>query len=125
MKGDWISRTILKRWEKAGKLKAEKGGSDRGKDYNHSTFVDLILSALLGIRGRPTDVLVINPLLAADAWAYFCVDGLRYHNRDVTIVWDRHGTKYQRGAGLTVLVNGRVAVAGLPLQKVKIDLAGY
>jgi hypothetical protein len=25
-----------------------KGGEERGKDYNHSTFVDLVINGLLG-----------------------------------------------------------------------------
>src|SRR5690606_21430980 len=47
--GDWISRTRLKTW-KNGTWSAEKGGKERGKDYNHSTFCDLIISGLIGIR---------------------------------------------------------------------------
>ena len=51
--GDWISRTILKRWQKEKNDQGEewpinKGGKERGKDYNHSTFCDLIINGLIG-----------------------------------------------------------------------------
>jgi hypothetical protein len=41
--GDWIARTRLSHW-KNDAWDPEKGGIERGKDYNHSTFCDLVLS---------------------------------------------------------------------------------
>lgn len=62
--GAWISRTILRRWG----WPAAKGGKERGKDYNHSTFVDLVITGLAGLRPRPSnDLLVVNPLVPPDA----------------------------------------------------------
>jgi hypothetical protein len=46
--GAWISRTILNRWRAGGMNMKAKGGEERGKDYNHSTFVDLVINGLLG-----------------------------------------------------------------------------
>ena len=47
--GTWISRSILNRWRAEGKKGVEKKGNrERGKDYNHSTFVDLVISGLIG-----------------------------------------------------------------------------
>ncbi len=46
--------------------------------------------------------------LAPESWAYFALDNISYHGHDVAIVWDRDGTRYKRGAGLTLLVDGRV-----------------
>ena len=40
---DWSSRTILEEWG----WREDKGGFERGKDYNHSTFCDIVLSGLL------------------------------------------------------------------------------
>ena len=44
---------ILERWKKEKNDKGEewpvdKGGKERGKDYNHSTFCDLIINGLIG-----------------------------------------------------------------------------
>ncbi len=55
---EWSSRNILKEW---GWL-YEKGGKERGKDYNHSTFCDLVLKGLLGI-GFENGEIKINPHL--------------------------------------------------------------
>ena len=38
--GDWTARTLLK----ADNWNPGRGGLERGKDYNHSTFCDLVLS---------------------------------------------------------------------------------
>lgn len=47
--GDWISRTCLKGW-KDSTWSEGKGGKERGKDYNHSSYCDLIISGLVGLR---------------------------------------------------------------------------
>ena len=47
--GDWIARTRLKVW-KNGTWDPGKGGVERGKDYNHSTYCDLIITGLVGLR---------------------------------------------------------------------------
>ena len=50
--GEWLSRSILEKWNWRG----DKSGYERGKDYNHSTFCDLIISGLIGIKPRVDDV---------------------------------------------------------------------
>jgi hypothetical protein len=73
--GDWISRTMLKTW-KNGTWDKEKGGEERGKDYNHSMLADLIISGLIGLRPRmEDDVLVVNPLVPGECLCA-CVCGL-------------------------------------------------
>jgi hypothetical protein len=104
--GDWISRTRLKSW-KNGTWDAGKGGVERGKDYNHSTYCDLIISGLVGLRPRPDDVVEVNPLLPADTWDWFCLDGIHYHGRTLTIVWDKTGKKYGFGKGLRIFADGK------------------
>jgi hypothetical protein len=47
--GDWISRTRLETWSDTGGWDTRKGGPERGKDYNHSTFCDLVISGLFGL----------------------------------------------------------------------------
>lgn len=118
--GDWISRTRLKSW-KDGTWDASKGGEERGKDYNHSTYCDLIISGLVGLRTRADDKVEINPLVP-ETWDYFCLDRVRYHGRVLTILWDRTGKHYQRGKGLRVLADGRDIAASARLTRVKIEL---
>jgi hypothetical protein len=57
----------------------------------------------------------IFPLLPADVWNYFCLDGVNYHGHILTIIWDKDGTRYHRGAGLLVLADGKEIAHGAKL----------
>jgi hypothetical protein len=73
--------------------------------YNHSSFVDLVLTGLLGIKPQADDRLVLKPLVP-DAWSYFAVQNLPYHGHLLSIVWDLDGTHYNAGSGLQVFQDG-------------------
>src|SRR5262249_18177747 len=94
--GDWIARTLLQ--QRGSKI------PERGKDYNHSTFCDLVITGLAGLRPRSDDLVEINPL-APRSWDYFCLDQVRYHGRWLTILWDRTGERYGKGKGLRVFAD--------------------
>jgi len=101
----------LKTW-KDGTWDPGKGGEERGKDYNHSTYCDLIISGLIGLRPRPDATIEVNPLLSSGAWDYFCLDQIPYHGRSLTILYDKTGGHYRQGKGLRLLVDGKpIAVA--------------
>lgn len=106
--GDWISRTRLKTWEN-GTWSKEKGGIERGKDYNHSTFCDLIITGLIGLRPAAKNIVIINPLLPDNTWNYFCLDNILYHKKRITILYDKTGKRYKKGKGLLVFINGKKA----------------
>jgi hypothetical protein len=108
--GDWISRTRLKNWP-GGSWPAALGGEERGKDYNHSTYCDLIISGLIGLRPRADNIVEVNPLLPDGLWDFFCLDHIRYHNHWLTICWDKTGGHYKRGKGLRVLADGKEIAA--------------
>lgn len=99
-----------------------KGRHPRSSWYNHSTFADLVISGVVGLRPRADNVLEIDPLLPADTWPWFCLDNVRYHQRDVTVLWDRDGTKFNRGAGLRVWVDGREVAHAPSLKKLTVTL---
>ena len=88
-----------------------KGDQERSRYYNHSTFNDLIITGLAGLRPRADDLLEVHPLLPEGKWDWFCLDRLPYHGKIITIIWDRTGDKFGMGKGLTLFVNGR-KVAG-------------
>jgi hypothetical protein len=96
-----------------------KGRDPRSRWYNHSTFADILISGVVGLRPREDDQLEVYPLLPDNAWTYFCLDAVRYHGRTLTILWDRDGTRYGRGAGLQVLVDGEVAARSDRLEPLK------
>ena len=68
--GEWIARSIL---EGNGWV-PEKGGFERGKDYNHSLFCDLILSGLLGVDVKDGEF-IVNPLIPNN-WDYYKIENL-------------------------------------------------
>jgi len=80
--------------------------SDRSRYYNHSAFCDLVITGLLGLVPRSDDVIEVAPLLPAEAWDWFCLDGALYHGRVITILWDSTGEKYGKGKGLRIYADG-------------------
>lgn len=82
------------------------------RDYNHSTYLDVLVPELCGLRPRVDSVLEVDPLLPRPergGWTHFLLDGVRYRGHDVTIVWDApDGVKHYEGVaeGLTLFVDG-------------------
>ncbi|HEV7379433.1 MAG TPA: glycosyl hydrolase family 65 protein, partial [Dyadobacter sp.] len=84
-----------------------KGDQERSRYYNHSTFNDLIITGLVGLRPRADDVIEINPLIPQEKWDWFCLDNVLYHGNTITVIWDKNGKHYKKGAGLSLFVNGK------------------
>lgn len=73
--------------------------------YLHSSFNNLVISGLCGIRPSEGDTLAINPLID-NSITYFRLDEVLYHGHKVTVIYDKDGSKYNVGKGLTVFVDG-------------------
>ena len=103
-------------------------GLARSHHYEHSTYVDLIINGLIGVRPRSDETLDIAPLIALDLPAddrrirYFALQNLAYHGHDIGIVYDAEGSRYGAGRGLSVFVDGRRLFGPGPLQRVSIRL---
>jgi hypothetical protein len=119
--GDWIARTRLKSW-KDGNWDETKGGIERGKDYNHSTYCDLIITGLVGLRPQADGSVLVNPLLPDGSWNYFCLDGVFYHGHTLTIIYDKTGMRYGKGRGLRILADGKLVGARKNLGILKSNL---
>ena len=78
----------------------KKGGYERGKDYNHSTFIDLVLRGLIGI-DITAQTLSVKPRVIGK-WKWFKIENLCYKNRMYNIYYDEEGTKYDKGKGLII-----------------------
>ena len=103
-KPDWIARTLL--------VRRGQKPRERGKDYNHSTFCDMVISGLVGFIPEGADGFAVDPLCPAK-WDYLILDNLRYRGHDVSIRW-------HRGRGLSVKVDGREAAQSQTLSKVRV-----
>ncbi len=74
--------------------------------YNHSSFNNLVITGLAGIRPSPSDTLFIHPLVDSSI-RYFSLSDLLYHGHTLTVVYDRDGSQYKLGEGLTVFMDGK------------------
>ncbi|MDE6985501.1 MAG: six-hairpin glycosidase, partial [Bacteroides acidifaciens] len=84
-----------------------KGDQERSRYYNHSTFNDLMITGLIGLRPRLDNTIEVNPLIPADKWDWFCLDNVLYHGHNLTILWDKNGDRYHCGKGLRIFVDGK------------------
>jgi hypothetical protein len=84
-----------------------KGKEERSRYYNHSTFADLLITGLIGLRPRADDKIEVQPLLSDNLWDWFCLDGINYHRHALSILWDKDGQHYSRGQGFTLFCDGK------------------
>jgi hypothetical protein len=89
--------------------------------YFHSGYADLIITGLAGLRPRADDTLEVNPLIPDD-WPYFALEDVEYHGHRIAIVWDRDGSRYGRGAGLSVFADGRRVAHAPTIQRLETPL---
>ena len=89
----------------------------RGDHYNHSSYADLVITGLVGLRPRADDVVEVNPL-APPEWDWFALDRVPYHGRELSILWDRTGRHFHRGKGLRVFADGKEIAHAATLRRV-------
>ncbi|MFA9390219.1 MAG: glycosyl hydrolase family 65 protein [Prolixibacteraceae bacterium] len=98
-----------------------KGDQERSRYYNHSTFNDLIITGLVGLRPMLNNKIEVNPLVPDGKWDWFCLDKVNYKGDLLTIVWDKTGEKYGKGKGLYVLKNGKEIGRSNKLERLVIE----
>ena len=86
------------------------GDKERSRYYNHSTFNDLMITGIVGLRPQADNSVVVNPLVPDGKWDYFCLDNVAYHGHTLTILYDKSGTHYHQGKGLRLMVDGKTVV---------------
>ncbi len=96
-------------------------GQNHSEAYNHSAYVDHVISGLIGVRARPDGAVTIAPL-APPSWDYFALENAPYHGHDLTVLRDRTGARYGRGAGLRVYVDGVQRVSQPSTSPVTVDV---
>lgn len=100
---DWSSRSLLKNWG----WKEELGGEERGKDYNHSTFCDLVICGIVGVDPK-AESFTVRPNIPED-WDYMKLSNLHFRGNCYTVIYDKSGEKYGLGKGIVVLKDGKNA----------------
>lgn len=96
-------------------------GYNHSEHYFHSSFNDLVITGLAGLKTRADDTLEIDPLFPQD-WAFFAMDDIPYRGRKISILWDRDGSRYGKGTGLRVLADDREIAAAPTLGKLAVKL---
>lgn len=94
---------------------------NHSEHYFHSSFNDLVITGLVGLRTRDDNLLQLHPLAPAD-WNYFALDNIPYRGLLLTIFWDRDGSRYGRGAGLRVWADGRELASTEKLGPLEVQL---
>lgn len=97
--GEWIARKLLK--ERNYKY------YERGKDYNHSSFCDLIISGLVGIQPQLDGTIVIEPLLPEGEWDWFSLSRVFVAGKEISVLYDKTGKRFGKGTGFFVFVDGK------------------
>jgi hypothetical protein len=60
----------------------------------------------------------IFPLLPTDTWDWFCLDGVKYHDHMLTVIWDKDGSRYGRGAGLRLWAGDKEIAYSTKLERI-------
>ena len=94
---------------------------NHSEHYFHSSFNDLVITGLVGLKTRADDILEIDPLADSD-WSWFALDDVSYRGHRLSIFWDRDGSRYHRGVGFQVLADGRKIASRSTLGKIKARL---
>ena len=42
------------------------------------------------------------------SWDWFCLDKIAYHKKQLTILWDKDGSRYTRGKGFKVYLDDQM-----------------
>jgi hypothetical protein len=99
-----------------------KGDNPRSSYYNHSSFADLIISDLIGLKPSASNIVELKPLIPKGKWDWFYLDNVPYHGKLMTIIWDKDGSKYGKGKGFRIYADGKEIYKGKKLKAVTAKL---
>ena len=83
---------------------------NHSEHYFHSGFCDLVITGLVGLRLRDDGAIELTPL-APQSWDWFALEGVPSRRGPLSVIWDKHGTRYRHGRGLHVLLGDEKLVA--------------
>ncbi len=79
----------------------------------------IFIEDMAGLQPRSDEKIELWPIRLG--YGHFMANNLRYHGKDLTIVWDPDGSKYGLGAGYSLFLNGERKVSTDKLGKVLYD----
>lgn len=88
----WQTRKWLHEWANTDKYLSIYSGIDRGKDYNHSAFCDIVIRGLVGV-DEEHGKLVLRPHIP-DSWDYLKLENLTFRGEKYDITFDKTGEFY-------------------------------
>ena len=94
LEDDWYSRSRLIEMNWKG------GKEERGKDYNHSTYCDLVISGLVGF-GVEDGCVKVKPCFPEE-WDWCRLTDIPCMGKLYTVTYDKTGEKFGGEKGLTV-----------------------
>lgn len=71
----------------------------RSKNYNHSSYCDLIITGLAGLRPAPEQKVIINPLVP-ESWEFFSLENVSFCGFELSLF-------FSHDKGVTFLVDGK------------------
>ncbi len=98
---DEVMHPFEYKWTAREILMSRDTNDQRGKDYNHSTFCDLVIRGLIGIDAND-DTLTVNPRIFG-IWDYFSLENITFKKQTYDIFYDSDGTHFKKGAGLRIV----------------------
>lgn len=89
--------------------------------YSHSSYVDLVISDLIGLKAQANDSIIVNPMVPGE-WDYFILEDVYYHGHNISIIWDKTGRKYNHGKGLQIISEGKTIASSKTIKELKAHL---
>ena len=77
------------------------------------------MSDLLGIKPNIDGVIEINPLIPDD-WTFFAVENIFYQGKNLSLVWDKTGKKYNLGKGLMLFLEKELVAKADKIEKLTL-----
>lgn len=74
--------------------------------YMHSTNNDIDITGLLGVIPRADDTIEIDPIIRSK-WTYFAIENLPYHGLLISVLYDKHCSRYNQGSDLTIFSDSK------------------
>ena len=95
----------------------------RSIHYNHSSYADLVITGLVGIRPEDSDIsLTVNPLVGDGDLTHFVLENVSYRGHNITVLYDTDGSHYNLGAGMKIFVDGYLMSESDGIEELTVSL---